>query len=124
MFSKSDLIHSYSRTEALRDGTLIDAGPLAVELGFKVPIALTCGAYAECIRVREDSSDQDEHGRLWDVLWLMHLAVRRLTHATQTVTFEVIVRNGRRKSRVTLKAHCGPNDDGSPCVTVMLADED
>ena len=25
---------------------------------------------------------------------------------------------------VTLKAVCGPDDDGSPCLTVMLPDED
>lgn len=25
---------------------------------------------------------------------------------------------------VALKAVCGPNDDGSPCITVMLPEED
>lgn len=37
MFTEDDLIHTYTRAEALRDGVLVDAGPLARELGFQVP---------------------------------------------------------------------------------------
>ena len=124
MFTKEDLIHTYSRAEALDDGVLIDAGPLARELGFKHPVALTVGAWNACVRLPAGVVGQDERGRLWDVLWPMHLAVRRAEKPATEIRFDVVVRIGRRRERKTLRAVCGPADDGSPCVTVMLSDED
>ena len=34
-------IHTYTRAQALADGVLVDAGPLAKEAGFRWPVALT-----------------------------------------------------------------------------------
>lgn len=125
MFTNDDVIHSYTRKEALEDRVLIAAGPLARELGFKHPVALTAAAWAECVQVPEGVGDQDERGRLWDVLWLMHLAARKAPPGTREVRFDVRVQGrGRWPVRVSLRAVCGPDDDGSPCVTVMLASED
>ena len=41
MFEKADLIHSYTRAEAIADGVLIDVSATAREAGFKYPVALT-----------------------------------------------------------------------------------
>jgi hypothetical protein len=41
MFAEADLIHRYSRADALRDGVLIDAGETAEEAGICYPVALT-----------------------------------------------------------------------------------
>ena len=43
------------------------------------------------------------------------------------LTYEAKGPNDTAKSRnetITLKAVCGPNDDGSPCITIMKPDED
>jgi hypothetical protein len=37
MFDESDLIHSYTRADALRDGVLIDVSATAKEAGFRYP---------------------------------------------------------------------------------------
>lgn len=124
MLTKEDIIHTYTRAEALVDGTLIDAGPLSQELGFKYPVALTAAAWHECVFRPPGAAGQDERGRLWDVLWPMHLAARRAERSAREVRFDVVVRTGERRVRKNLRAVCGPDDDGEPCVTVMLPDED
>ncbi len=124
MFTEDDVIHAYTRAEALEDGVLIDAGPLARELGFKYPVALTAAAWHDCVTLPTGATGQDERGRLWDILWPMHLAVRRAEKPVTAVQFDVVVRTGTRRVRKTLRAVCGPADDGSPCVRVMLPDED
>ena len=39
MFENADLIHRYSRADALRDGVLIDVSPTAREAGIRYPSA-------------------------------------------------------------------------------------
>ena len=68
-----EVISTYTRTQAIKDGVLIDAGSMAQEAGFKWPVAVTPAAWADCVAWSEDDSDkqahQDESGRLWDVLF-------------------------------------------------------
>ncbi len=40
-----EIIHSYTRQEALRDGVLIDASATASEVGFKYNVALSRAAW-------------------------------------------------------------------------------
>jgi hypothetical protein len=127
MFEDADLIHRYSRADAIRDGVLIDVTEAARGAGFKFPVALTAAAWARCVAVPPGVVCQDEAGRLWDVLWLLHLAIRGQSGGGAEVRFAVHVRNDNRERTpplVGLKALCGPDDDGWPCVTVMLPDED
>ena len=68
---------------------------------------------------------QDESGRLWDVLFLLRLAIGR-GDGSRVVPFALHVRNDNRERTpplACLKAIAGP-DDGAPCITVMLPDED
>ena len=125
MFEESDLIHRYSRAQALADGVLIDVTPTAAEAGFRWPVALTRAVWERCVRVPEGVACQDEAGRLWDVLWLLRCAAGR--GAGAEVRFGVHVRNDNRERTpplVRLKAVAGPDDDGTPCITVMLPEED
>ena len=41
-----DVIFTYTRAQALADGVLIDAGALAQEAGFRLPVAITAAAWA------------------------------------------------------------------------------
>ena len=68
MFEEADLIHRYSRADALRDGVLIDVSATAKEVGFRYPVALTRAAWQRCVAVPPGVVCQDEAGRLWDVL--------------------------------------------------------
>ena len=79
-----------------------------------------------CVAVPAGVVCQDEAGRLWDIVWMLRLAIGRGDSGPE-VRFGVHVRNGNRGGvppRVRLKALCGPDDDGAPCITVMMPEED
>jgi len=127
------VIFAYTRKEAIADGVLVDVTETAHEAGIKLPTAMTRAVFEDYIRVPESLQGfQDEAGRTWDILWMLRAAIRASQAHGDQVMFKVSVamptnpaRKGVHKSRlVTLKAVCGPSDDGSPCVTVMEPAED
>lgn len=132
MFADADFIYTYSRAQAIADGVLADVSQVAREAGFRIPVALTEGAWAECVAWSADDTEktgvpQDESGRLWDVLWMASCAARRNRNTpTDRVAFEVfrVARGRRRATRCALVLHVGPGDAGEPVITVMLPDED
>jgi hypothetical protein len=88
-------------------------------------VALTRAAWARCVAVPPGVDCQDEAGRLWDVLWLLRLAIGGSDGGPE-VRFGVHVRNcnaERSPPLVRLKALCGPGDQGEPVITVMLLEE-
>jgi hypothetical protein len=127
MFEDADLIHKYTRADAIRDGVLIDASATAKEAGFKFPVALTATVWALCVEVPSGVLCQDEAGRLWDVLTMLRFAVNGQSAGANLLHFGVHVRNDNRERTpplVRLKALCGPGDQGEPVVTVLMPDED
>ncbi len=126
MFEDADLIHRYTRADAIADGALIDVSAVAREAGIRYPVALTRAAWERCVTVPPGVECQDEAGRLWDVLWLLRCAVGRSDGGPE-LRFGVHVRDDnseRTPPLVRLKAVCGPGDQAEPVVTVMLPDED
>ena len=127
-----NVIVAYSRAMALDDGVLIDVSETAEEAGICFPVAITEAAWTDCVQwsdadTAEREVPQDESGRLWDVVWMMRLAVKA-NPDVETVTFSLyrVSRSGssRTPQPVTLKAVIGPGDDGDPVITVMMPDED
>jgi hypothetical protein len=120
-----DLIHRYSRADAIRDGELIDVSSTAREAGIRYPTAVTRAAWECCVAIPPGVACQDEAGRLWDVLWLLALSARNCDKPE--LHFAVHVRNDNRRRTpplVHLKAICGPGDQGERVITVLLPDED
>ena len=74
MFEDADLIHRYTRADAIRDGVLIDVSAVAQQAGIRYPVALTAAVWAECVAVPPGVECQDEAGRLWDVLPMLRFA--------------------------------------------------
>jgi len=127
LFDDTDLVFSYSRRQALEDGVLVDVSEMAREAGFRYPVAVTRAVWDGVVTPDAESRalGQSEAGRLWDVLTVLRVAIRRSKGPAQTLEFQVIViQHGADRRIVTLKAVCGPADDWSPCVTVMLPAED
>jgi len=119
-----EIISSYSRAQAIQDGVLIDTSTLAREAGFRIPVAITQAAWAECIAVSCEDIGQDETGRLWDVLNVLWYELRRASWES-VLFFDVLVSKGGQRPRpVSLKVHYGPGDQGEAVLTVMLPDED
>ncbi|MDZ4782065.1 MAG: DUF6573 family protein [Planctomycetia bacterium] len=122
-----ELIHSYSRAQAIADGVLVDASKLAAEAGFKYPVALTSAAWADCVAVPDGADDQDETGRLWDVLNVLRFAIKSSPQVrdSSALRFKVSICTGKDSSEdIELKSICGPGDDAAPVITIMLPGED
>ena len=79
MFDSSDLIHSYTRAQAIEDGVLVDVSDVAKEAGFKLPVAITRAAWARYVEVPAglEMRGQSVEGRLWDVLFMLHVTIKR-----------------------------------------------
>ena len=126
------VISVYTRAQALADGVLIDAGPMAREAGFRWSVAVTAAAWVDCVAWTDADSErqthQDESGRLWDVLFMAAHAVRANVKGGSEVLFELyrVPRNGRstEAERTKLKLVVGPGDDGEPVMTILLPNED
>jgi hypothetical protein len=128
LFSDADIISRYARAQAIEDGVLADVSETSefLELGYRVPVALTSAVLERCVEVPEGVILQDWHGRLWDLLWMLRAAIYKSKGRDQ-VNFGVHVRNDNSAGTppmVALKAVCGPGDDGEPTICVMLPFED
>lgn len=125
MIEQQHLLHDYSRTEAFRDGLLIDATSLAQDLGFRYGVALTRSAWERCVAVPDGVVCQEEVGRLHDVLHMLAAAIRRGDGGPE-IGFAVYVRNSNRGGTplvAQLRCRSGVGDDGEPCLTIMLPGE-
>jgi hypothetical protein len=126
MFTNADLIHVYTRAQAIADGGLIDVTETAKEAGFKIPVALTAAVWGDCVAwdERYEKAAQDEECRLWDVLTMAAHTAR--THRGSRAGFTVlrIPRGGLQPEPVRLVLHVGPGDEGEPVVTIMQPVED
>ena len=73
------LISSYTRSEALDDGVLVDVTETAREAGFVIPVALTRAVWDLCVALSPaaERACNDERGRCWDVLWMPRWAIGR-----------------------------------------------
>lgn len=117
LFSDADVIHRYTRAQALEDGVLVNVSRWASSRemmgGFTIPVAVTSAVWA--LVQAPEGSHEDTRGRAHDVLWLASSAVRsNRTHFT--------VRLGTRDVRMWV--HIGPGDDAEPVATIMLEGED
>lgn len=127
LWDDAEVIYAYTRTQAIEDGVLVDVSEMAKEAGIKFPVALTAGVYGRYVEVPDGVMAQDPAGRLWDILWMFRCAAGR--SQGDTLQFQLYVRNHNcerldRRDLVTLKANCGPGDNGEPVITIMLPDED
>ena len=126
-FDDAPIIYRYTRRQALDDGVLVDLSRWARETGFRIPVACTHALWAGCIEPPEGTLEagQSQRGRAHDVLWMLYLAIRGSPPGEPELRFEVVFLNERLEHEtVTLKAVCGPGDEGEPVLTIMLPYED
>lgn len=116
-----DVIHTYTREQAIADGQLIDVSesPEAIEAGFKVPVCLTVGVHA-FVQVPELLSGwQDYSGRLWDTLFLAAAAFKRAGEKG-LVPFEVRYQTDPRRFATVTLWLCFSEFEG---FTILLPEE-
>jgi hypothetical protein len=142
MFDEFDVISTYTRAQAIADGTLIDLTDAQDRDGrrlspFKWPVAITATAFDRTISVggewKPDADGketlvlpgcQNFAGRVWDLFWMLLTAMRQADGDTVRFAVSVLTDGIRKRETESLKAVCGPGDDANPVITIMLPDED
>ena len=74
---KWDVIHTYTRSQAIADGFQVEVSKVAQEAGISIPVFLTRAVYDNYVAVPAGVTGQDEAGRLWDVVWMLRFAIRK-----------------------------------------------
>ena len=126
MYSDFDVIHTYSRKEAISDGVLVDLSINFPEAGrlFKHPVACTSAVWALVEAAAENTRlHNTAAGIVWDLLYMSINGVTQRISDSEHLFCVAIPGAGPHRNYI-LKANCGPSDDASPCITIMLEHED
>ncbi|MCC7065854.1 MAG: hypothetical protein IT456_23810 [Planctomycetes bacterium] len=123
-----ELIHAYTRAEALADGALLDvtaaASPSGMLGGFTVHVAVTAGLWAAIEAIPASLVGvADVRGRLHDVLWMARVAAQQLVGRSAGTYSVVLPLKGARKRVQTLRIEIGPDDYGAPCITIGFPED-
>ena len=143
MFSKEDIIYSYTTKQAVEDGVLvkIDNG-MPKEAGIKYPVYVTRIVWDKYIEPpkQEEFSMQSVDGRMWDMLFMFTHMARKIN--SSILFFDVVFSmpdegnwlpnesfddpKNREQRIVKLKAIINAQDldDPSPAIFIMLTSED
>ena len=127
ILSLFDTVHTYTRSQAVADGVQIEVTKTAQEAGIKFPVFITRSVFDAYVAIPEGVADQDEAGRLWDIVWMLRYAIQRSRAGVNRIPVALYVRNDNLRPRlVKLIAVCSALDieDPQPAITVMLPDED
>lgn len=119
-----EVIHSYSRADAIRDGVLVDVS--SCKTIFRYPVALSRSVYdlveKASPRIEEECTDDvevhDIGAWVWDVCWMAKFPIKKFSESCHL--YKVTIGNEAH----VLKCHVGPGDDMEPVVTILLPNED
>jgi hypothetical protein len=111
MFTKEDVVSTYTRAQAIEDGFLIDITASGNGL-FKVPVAITCTAYTDLThKDRKDSTTA-----IFKMLLVLFNEIKSGKGGGTQVNFRV--------DGIDLKSLSHPGDNGEHVITIMLPNED
>ena len=119
-----EVISTYTRKQALEDGSLIDVTAYARMRGFKIPTAITASLWGY-IGVSPELAELG-YGvaeRLNNVLYLLFMEIRKSLRDTDRIRYPVdFLVEPERTETVEVYALVGPDDDMRPCLTIGLPD--
>lgn len=121
------VIHSYSRAEAIADGLLVDLmqGEMlpVCRQHYKHPIACTSSVFAIMQKAVDNPRYcNDFAGILHDMLYMSKAVGQRLDPSS--VLFQVIITGAGRARYHTFKLTVTPGDQAEPVITILLPNED
>lgn len=126
-FEGWEVISTYTRAQALEDGTLVDVSELAKEAGFLYPVAVTHAVH--CVLNPSSALErqgQSFAGRAWDMFFVLRVAIRSMHNPGDDIRFSplFVPQSGGRPEPLALRSVCGPGDNAEPVITIMLPHED
>lgn len=122
-FEDAEVIHAYSRAEAIEDGVLIDVTKQAKIAGITLHSALTPGVWSEFISNPRWASWGTEEGRIVSLLAAAFTELER--QETNIVFFAIrLTEENAIVDEIHLRGQRGQGDNLEPVLTVMLSHED
>ncbi len=120
-------ICTYTRKDALEAGLLVDVSSVAVQTGFPWPVALTADAWQDCVLLHGSANGTGEQNseRLLAVLFALMHAIQNGNKDCSEIPFGFIgLRHSPTSEPVTLRAIVCPDDEGNPCINIVMPIED
>ena len=122
-----DVIYSYTRSQALEDGVLIDITEFAKEAGFRFPTAVSANLYYNILTPTSSlvSQGQSFESRVWDLLNILHATIKSNPN-TSRLTFSppFIMTHGMKPSPIEIVSTIDPGDHLDPVITIFLPEDD
>ncbi len=122
------IIHTYSRAQAIEDGTLIDVSRQARELDFLHPVAVTAGVWGEVVSAPVDDEWREEINEDSRILTLIDWALAAIdVLPTADTSFKYKLRKcptDAEPREIDVRAVMGPGDEDERVLTIMLVSED
>ncbi|TVX85555.1 DUF6573 family protein [Paenibacillus agilis] len=119
------IIDAYSRAQFIADGGLIDVTATAKTAGLSFPVGVTRAVWDTYIVPSEGDrrSGESTAGRLWDTLWMLKIAAKKVI-GKHELEFGVLYPLHGRNEIIFLKCCLGSGDLGEPVLTIMLPKEE
>lgn len=136
-FKGFEVVNTYTRAEAIADGTLVDVSDTARKMGFKFPVALSAAVWHDVAQwtdyddAKQGGAGQSTEGRLRDLLLMGFQAIKRAPRGGGLSRLEFsmlrVPRDGQSAKPTLVEhliLHCGPGDNLEPVLTIMFPDDD
>lgn len=126
-FAGFEIVYAYTRQQAIEDGVLVDLSsgfPNETRM-FKWNVCCTSAVW-EIIERAAEADGTEIAVYVWDVCYMACQTVRIVRLSSGEVFFKVCLPLQDSGKHRKLKIVCGPisYDDPTPCLTIMLPDED
>ena len=84
-------IYSYTAKQAVEDGVLVEINrELSKEAGYRWPVRVTQGVSSLAVPTeQEQQQGQSFAGRMWDILWVAHVAISNVDAHERIAPFDI-----------------------------------
>lgn len=117
------VISSYTRTQAIDDGILVELdSKITEEAGIVYPVAITRVAW-QLIEDAVEKGGKDQDGVIWDMLMMFVHTAKKST--SDQIIFEMMIweKHVGKDRLMKFKAICSAGDTPEPVITIMLPKE-
>lgn len=112
-------ISTYTGQQAIEDGFLVDVSETAKEAGFNWPVAVTPELWADIQAIPSSKSWQDVSGRLWDVVFMLVMAIKLNKRADlQVIHYNIIMHVGMKTNYFLTAEMTMYNTEGQPMLVI------
>jgi hypothetical protein len=114
---------TYTAEEAMNDGILFDVSDMGKEAGFLYKVRITTGVY-ELVTPNKIAKQygQSFDGRLWDVLYMAALNIKKTKTDDHIISFQVTFQNGLNLSQ-TVELWAALDTTSGPAIHILLPSE-